>query len=367
MIRLKILTLLSVVVACIILINDCKKPTTIAAGEGLIVNREWLVANKTPITPKEHVRPADQTFLTYPEWFLVHSPAEQAVYFKSHTATSFPFMNHVSQIWSSYKIVYDQIKDAFEFNAGYHFMIMVIGTSATVEYSIKALYETIIGRMTDTEVNEAMTAEDLFNAQFTQEYVDFIRKLPWYEFDFKSRLFNLWKETPFFGPNFIRKCERKYILTSELLVKTGYGWLIKLGTKSVYAEALLTTAVIVDHLPENITEKLPDLKLLETYPDSSALILLPRYAAFNPNIAELAAKEVAFREIAGNNSALLLTLLAPIDWKIESTNFNILFTQPMATQPSEKRVAIVTTVPLLNKALHDLVEQGATIEHVYDY
>ncbi len=366
--RLIILTLLSIVVASILLFMSKRKtPTTIAAGEGLIVDRQWLVVNKNPVTPKEHSRPADQTFLTYPEWFLVHSPAEQAAYFENHTSTRFPFMNHVSQFWSSYKVVYEQIKEAFQFNTGYHFMIMVIGASTTVEYSIKALYETLVGRMTDTDESEQMTEEDLFNAQFTRDYVDFIRVRPWYEFDFKSRLFKLWTETSFFGSNFIRKCERKYILTSELLVKYGYGWLTKLGTKSIYGEALPTTAVVADNLPMNIEEKLPDLKVLETYPDGSSLILLPRYAAFAPNIAELAAQDVTFREIAGNNSALLMTLLALIDWTISSENFRVLFTQPMATRHKEKRVAIVTTVPLLNKALDEIVERGVAIEHVYDY
>ena len=33
-----------------------------------------------PVAPEEHRRTPDQTFLTFPEWFLVHSPAEYAAY-----------------------------------------------------------------------------------------------------------------------------------------------------------------------------------------------------------------------------------------------------------------------------------------------
>ena len=32
------------------------------------------------VTPEEHRRGPEQTFLTLPEWFLVHSPAEYAAF-----------------------------------------------------------------------------------------------------------------------------------------------------------------------------------------------------------------------------------------------------------------------------------------------
>jgi hypothetical protein len=109
-------------------------------------------------------------------------------------------MSHTAQIWQSYKIVNDQVKNNFPTNTGYHFMIWVIGTSASVEYSIKAWYETIIGRITDTEA--PTTGEDKFNAKFTQDYVAFIKDRPWYEFDFISRLKELWTSTSFMVTTF---------------------------------------------------------------------------------------------------------------------------------------------------------------------
>ena len=226
--RLYILTLCTVLIAALIFFGRKRNPVTIAEGKGLVIKKEWLAVNKNPITPQKDIRPADQTFLTFPEWYLVFSPAEQADYFKQNTATGFPFMSHVRQIWQSYQIVNDQIKDNFPVNKGYHFMICVIGSSATAEYSIKAAYETIIGRITDT--HEVLTEEDKFNASFTQAYVDFIKDRPWYEFDFKRQFKTLWSSTPFCGPHFLRKAERRYILTSELMVKYVYGKLIGLGT-----------------------------------------------------------------------------------------------------------------------------------------
>ncbi len=342
--RLRILTLCTLVAAILIFFFKKRNPTTIAAGEGLILKKEWLGINKNPITPLKDVRPADQTFLTFPEWYLVFSPEEQANYFKKTTSTSFPFMSHVRQIWESYDIVNNQIKDNFPKNDGYHFMIWVIGTSATVEYAIKALYETTVGRLTDT--HKVVADEDKFNAKFNQDYVDFIKDRPWYEFDFKSRLGALWTETPILGSNVVRKLERRYILTSELLVKYAYGKLIGLGTKQVYDEALPTTAVVID---------------------DSTVINLTRYDKFNQEITDLAKKGKNFKEIAGNNSAILLSIVLPANHKNAFENTQLLFTQPISSDLTMKRIVLAIPVGQLDKLLRQLDDEKIAIEHIFDY
>ena len=357
--RLGLLTLCSSLIALVIFFSR-KERKTIPAGEGLMINKEWLKSTKSPVTPEEFVRPADQTFLTFPEWYLVFSPEEQASYFKNKTATSFPFMSHTAQIWESYRIVNDQIKDNFPYNAGYHFMIWVIGTSASVEYTIKAWYETVVGRITDTK--NVVTEEDQFNATFTQDYVDFIKDRPWYEFDFKSRLISLWSH-PLLGDINARKIERRYVLTSELLMKYLYGKLIGLGTQTVYDAALPTTEVLVGTLPSERT----DYKVIAEYPDKSALISLPRYDKFNAAICELARKGVSFREIAGNTSAILITILAPSDSKTDFNKARIIFRQPIASNPAVTRVALATQVKDLQQLIVQLEDAHVNIEHIFDF
>ena len=342
--RLFILTLWSIGLATCIFFFKKRNPTTIAAGEGLVIKKEWLAQNNNPITPKKDCRPPDQTFLTFPEWYLVFSPEEQADYFKQHTASTFPYMSHTAQIWKSYKIVKNQIKDNFPTNTGYHFMIWVIGTSATVEYSIKACYETIIGRLTDTY--EVITAEDKFNAKYTQDYVDFIKDRPWYEFDFKSRLKFLWTSTSIFGGNFCRKTERKYMLTAELTVKYAYGKLIGLGTKTIYDEAMPTTVVVLEN---------------------DSLQSVPRYDKFATAINLLAKNGHSFKEIAGNNSAILLTVLAPASYESNFKYTQIVFTQPITSKLTVKRIALAVPVLQLNQLLNQLNNEKIQIEHIFDY
>lgn len=367
MTRLKILTYCSVIIAALIFVYGQQAPSTVPYGKGLVIKKEWLINHPSSFTPREHVRPPDQTFLTYPEWFLVFGPAEQADFFQHDTSTKFPFMTHVRQIWESYYVVYEQVRGSFKFNTGYHVMIMVIATSSTVEFGFKAAYETLIGRLTDTRSGAAMTEEDRFNAQFAKDYVDFLANAPWYEFDFKSRLIRLWTETSLFGPHPLRKWERKYILTTELAVKTVYGWLIGLGTRTAYEHPIFVTATIVDHVPAGISSRLPDVKLLKDLPNGAKLIGIPRYAAFSTNACELASENVAFEEIAGNTSAILITVLAPRDWAGRSDDFQVIFTQPIPTKPDIKRVALATPVKLLEQTLQELAEQKIAIEHIYDF
>jgi len=362
--RLRILTLISLLLAIVTYSAKNRKSSTVPSGKGLLVNKSWLTTNVHPLIAKQDIRPADQTFLTYPEWFLVFSPAEQADYLAIHTPTTFPYMQHIDQMWVGYSIMYDQIKENYPFNTGYHLMILVIAGSTTLEYGIKSFYETIIGRVTDTQSGEIMTAEDKFNASYEHDYVNFIEALPWYEFDFMHQLKSLWSNTSIFGPHLLRKFERRYYLTTELLVKSGYAWLIGLGSQSAYGTASLQTAVVIDHPKEGLdTNKVQIVKRL-----SNGLIeaKLPRYSEFTTVVCNLAERGVGFYEIAGNNGAIMLTVLTNIPIP-KNRIYKHLFSQEIVTKPGLSRIALVTTVNNLSSTIKLLAKNNVTIEHIYDY
>lgn len=342
--RLYWLTVCTVFVALGIFFYKKRTPTTIAAGEGLVVPKAWLAINQHPLTPEKDCRPPDQTYLTFPEWYLVFSPEEQAKYFTRRTSTSFPYMQHTAQIWGSYQIVKDQIRDNFPPNKGYHFMIWVIGSSASVEYTIKAWYEKLIGRITDTGI--PITEEDQFNAQFTADYVAFIKDRPWYEFDFKSRLKELWTTVPLVGIDQARKLDRRYLLTSELLVKYGYGKLIGLGTKQVYEEALPTTAVILDN---------------------DSLQYLPRYDKFAAAVTDLAKQGHSLKEVAGNQSAILVSAIIGAELELHYDQMQMVFVQPVASDPTRKRVVFAVPVNALATVLLQMNRDRVAVEHVFDF
>ena len=326
---------------------------TLAAGS---------VVAAEPLTPSQHRRGAEQTFLTYPEWFLVHSPAEYAEFVRTRTPSDFPWFGHIGQLWSSYAAVTRASADQ-PFNAGYHVMIMVIGVSTTVEYALRAAYETLIGRLSALAMPSGMTAEDRYAARAAQAYVDFIRERPWYEFDFFGTLVGLWREPPAWGPGMLRKWERRYALSTEYIVKAIYGWLIGLGTAASYEAARPDTVVLLDGLPPSVSE-LRGLNVLALAPRGQALVAVPRYAAFRDYALRLARGGANFVEIAGNRGVILLSLRVPDGWSAAPAQTRVLFEQPILTQPGTKRVALVVRVAQLASVLRAL---GAQVEHIYDY
>ena len=317
-------------------------------------------------TPSEHRRGTEQTFLTFPEWFLVHSPAEYATFVKQNDPDDFPFWGHIGQFWQSYGAVFRATDDEYPFNFGYHVMIMVIGTSTTVEYALRSAYETVVGRLTALTSGGDMTAEDRYGAMVAQQYVDFIRVQPWYEFDFFGALCGLWKDTSLWGSGPLRKWERKYALTTEYGIKGAYGWLIKKATKASYETPVPVTATVVDKLPEDVEKTLPEVKVLQRYADGSALILLPRYEAFTAHSAALAKRGVSFQEIAGNRSVILVSALVPVTWQPQSGD-RLLFEQPIITRSAQKRIVLVVPVNSLAGVLSRFSASGHELEHVYDY
>jgi len=322
-------------------------------------------AAESPIAPEQR-RSVEQTFLTYPEWFLVHSPAEYARYVKQHPAHGFPFLGHVGQIWTSYAAVTEeQVRAKYPSNAGYHVMIGVIGSSTTVEYGLRSLYENTLGRISWATASE-LTPEDEYGARVAQDYVDFIRKEPWYLYDFSAKLKGLWADTPLFGENMLRKLERRYALTTEYLIKAAYGKLIKLGTSAAYEPALLTTQVVADHEPYDLAD-LPNVKLLRILDDGRAVLELPRYYDFRLAATKLGLQDVQLQDIAGNSGVILVTVLTRSHGTAAPSNSRVLFEQPILTEPGRKRVALVLPVAALSRYLVDAPRQGVEVEHVYDY
>jgi FAD/FMN-containing dehydrogenase/uncharacterized membrane protein YhaH (DUF805 family)/SAM-dependent methyltransferase len=321
------------------------------------------IAQQEPKTPAVQRRAEEQTYLTYPEWFLVFSPAEYATFVKSRPPSEFPFYGHLGQFWSSYGSVREATRK-YPYNSEYHLMIQVIGVSTTIEYGMKSTYETLVGRLTEPLRPADPTAEDRFLARFAQDYVDFIRVRPWYEYDFVSELRRLWTETPAWGTGMLRKWERRYALTTELGLKAIYGWMLGKVTQASYGEAGSDTAVVVDRLPPSVGKELPAVKILEKRADGSAVLIVPRYEAFKAHVLDLARRGASISEVAGNRGPILLSVLGPSGSPLPG---KILFRQPVLTDPGRERVVLTVPVPILSEVLLNLTQSGVEIEHVFDF
>lgn len=323
-----------------------------------------------PATPPEHRRGVEQTFLTFPEWFLVFSPTEYAEFVRTHTPDEFVFWGHIRQFWQSYAhVARETRKRNDEPNVEYHVMINVIGVSTTAEYAARSAYETLIGRLTALTQGDERTPEDELATRFAQEYVDFIRVRPWYEFRFAPRLAELWR-APAFGSNMLRKWERRYALTTEYGVKAAYGWLLEAAMNASPDRPLPVTAAVLER--STGCRDLPGGQRLETAADGSELWLLPRYDPFTRAALEAAHCGSEFREIAGNRSVILVSALSPLSAP-PAQGATVLFSQPILTQAATPtqlgrvRRAYVVPVGSLGSVLRAIEAGGGTVEHIFDY
>jgi hypothetical protein len=316
-------------------------------------------------TPLADRRPADNTFLTGPEWFLVFSPAEYAAYLPHHAPSRFPFIGHVGQFWQGYAAV-TRADTVPHPNYSYHLMIAVIGVSTTIEYGLKELYETVAGRFSEAMAGAGDsppdTAEDRLAARTEADYVTFIKLQPWYEFDFVTPLKAVWSDTGLSGAHALRKWERKYMLTSEYAAKAAYGWALGKATRASYDRPIERTYVIsrgfAGPLPPGVTRTQGGRE--------GDAFLLPRYQAFTAAAEALAEGGADFREIAGNRGAIMVSVVTSNSFK-PPWGGTLLYRQDILTQPGASRAVLSYPVPTLAIALRALKAMTIPVEHVYDY
>lgn len=312
---------------------------------------------------KDYSRAEESTYLTFPEWYLVFNPQEYGKFIGENKPSGFPYFKSIGQFWGGYCQVYGITKRNYPFNAGDHLMEAVIGTSFSVEYVVKGVWENTIGRISEW-VSGSQTEEDMYAAKVAQEYGAFIPTNPWYQFPYGEKFVGLWTGTPFFGSHFLRKFERKVFLSLEYGIKTGYALLIKIGTHAVYGVADTEIYVAVKNAPESIFQD-TRIHKIKNLGNGSYIITVPHYQGFTDTIPVLAREGVEFIDFAGNNE-ILVTAIAPQNWNSDLKNGAILFTMDMVTS-LEKRIAIQAPTKSLGPMLVQLEAEGVKIEHLYDY
>lgn len=315
---------------------------------------------------KDYARPEDDTYLSYPEWYIVWSYQEKADFQQAHLPSGFPYFGAIPQYWGSYCCISRLIRGKYPFNGGEQLMLVVIGTSFSGEYALKGAYERTIGKLSEWTSGQQPVEEDRYAYQVARDYADFVHIRPFYEFRFARHVKGLWAETPLWGAHALRKWERKLVLSLDFTVEAFYCWLIEKATHVVYGYEPTETYAWTDNTNEMLFQQLPRLKKIRQVGPDAFIVDIPRYQEFTSVAAALSEKGGRFVEIAGN-SQITLSALAPESWHYGHSDARELFSTPVLTSPGMKRVVIGCDAPALAAVLNDLKKDGVTIEHVYDY
>jgi hypothetical protein len=311
---------------------------------------------------KDYARAEDSTYLGFPEWFIVWSYTEKADFQQNHMPSGFPYFRSISQYWSGYCCVNELTHGKYPFDFGEHQMLVVIGSSFSVEYLIRASYENTIGRLAEWTSSGEPVEEDVYSNRVAREYADFVHIRPFYEFSFWKRFRGLWSENKVWGRHPVRKLERRFFLSLDYSIESFYCWVIEKATHASYGIESADTYAWIENTSEKIFTENPRIRKVKDAGAGAYIVIIPRYQEFTTVAEWLAERDVHFVEIAGNDE-ILVSAIAPVGWAEGSSAFST----PLATAPEWKRVAISTPVSQLHEVLNGLKRSGTRIEHVYDY
>jgi len=311
-------------------------------------------------------RPEDDTYLSYPEWYIVWSYQEKADFQEKHLPSGFPYFGAARQYWNSYRCISQLIRGKYAFNGGEQLMLVIIGTSFSAEYMLKGIYERTIGKLSEWSSGGEAVEEDQYAYEVAREYADFVHVRPFYEFHFARQVKGLWSKTPLWGAHPIRKWERKGFLTVDYTFEAFYCWLIQGATHLTYGEEPADTYAWIDNADSTLLQQLPRVKIVKQSGPQAFIVDLPRYQEFTTVASGFAERDIRFVEIAGN-SRITSSVLAPQSWRYDRSDAQQLFSAPILTRAEWKRTVLGCDVAALSSVIKTLRLEGVGIEHIYDY
>lgn len=322
-------------------------------------------------TVKGYTRDEGAELITHPEWDLVYSSDAYAQWLLAGKRPSgYPYLASVGTFWRSYGGMAEAGRGRYSFGVGKHVMLGVIGESTAIEYGLKGIYETTIGRLFELNMPEGGTAEDRYAAVVADQYVDLIERRGWYEFSFMRAFKGLWTTVPLFGPGIFRKLERRTVLSVEYLVKAVYASLIGFGTGTAYAPDEDQRGIVVAGWSDRIAQSaaVAPLQVQMRLPRGYTLLTVPRYNPYRDALLGLSdfAADVRIAEVSAADF-VTVSGTAPVGWAAPPrTSVVLAYGVPWDTTMN-RMVLRISSRDLLD-VLHTLRGEGKyAVEHIYDY
>lgn len=327
-----------------------------------MAGRAASAARYQPLLEAEHRRPETNTYVTYPEWLIVHVYEDYAAVAHAQGEAAFPYLASINRYWSNLCVMTRHASAQGEITGDSKAMLYTIGVSFSVEMLVKGAYEQTLGWLTEVISGHAATPEDRFARALADDYAVFLVQSPWYAYPFGEKLRAFWSQVPWTEGNFVRKLERRLSFSLEF------------GVKALYSKAIAALAGM-DPAPRRIRSVLrgidgealaaePELLLIDTLPGGLQIIETPRYRDFTHILQRLALGGGEFVEIAGNDDVFVTLLLPP---QVPAWRVPPLITAPVAARPHWRRDGQLVKVRDLAALVRELAALGGELEHVYDF
>jgi len=330
--------------------TQCRKPIEGLDAEGY----------KARLTDPKWSRAEARTWLTYPEWHIVYSAEEFGRHLQSKPPSSYHYMRDIGGFWRSLCAMNEAAAGRADTDA--KAMLYTIGISFSAELLFKAAYENTIGR-TFEWIGGYRSADDRYAAKVQQSYGAFMHETPWYEFPFGKALVGLWGTSE--PKAKARHWERRFALSGEYGVKTGYAKLIGWASGASLGRDERKLRFLVQGNGRTIAGTDPRLRIVGHLDNGFAIIEAPRYAQFTDLLLKLSHTNARLVEISGNDDVFLTAWAPPGD--VADGLGKELFAIPLDEPRGWRRIGLSTKVPNLLPAIRAMQGHGGRIEHVYDY
>ena len=308
----------------------------------------------------EGQRPEAQTWLTYPEWYIVYSAETFGRFLERAPASDFSYVRQVRGFWDGLCAVNRASAGSSE-ASDYKVMLYTIGVSFTAEMLVKAAYEKTVGRLS-LWLSGWPSADDRYSAEVQQRYGTFMHQTPWYAFPFGQALSGLWDTSE--DEYDLRHWERRFGLSLEYGGKAVYAGLIGWLSGATLGRDEPTLRLVARADPALLRAN--DLRPLGRLADGNIVAEAARYERFTQIMLGLAGTPAELVEIAGNDD-LFVTLLLPASLPLPSAETPALIAMPLDDRPGWRRIGVTVKVRRLLPLIRAVRRAGGEVEHVYDY
>jgi hypothetical protein len=327
------------------------------------------VSSDFAITDQGYARPQGDSFLTFPEWYIVHAYNDLAGVTARSSESDFNYLASIRGFWNSLCGATRQASMSGPASADQKATNYIIGFSFTLEMAVMGAYERTIGALTEWTTGGRKTDEDAFNAALLKEYGAFLYQTPWFRFPFGAKLRQFWRETPFVPS--IRAVERRGSLSLQYAARGAYAALMRFVAG--YDPADLTIRSVVGGLAPSDLAAMADVKVIREVTDANGarrvLVETARYAAFDAFVRELGRHAGAsLLEVAGDHR-ILVTIVVPegSDAGLAAADGVAIFRLPIQSAPGSGRIGIDMPIRSLVQNVKTVEAAGYRFEHAYDY
>lgn len=352
-----ILIALAVVLPLAYVEGTCRPPETAASAT-------TPAAALPAIDDKGYRRKLDNTFFTFPEWYIVYSFEDFGRFLDKSSESHFNYIGHILGFWRSFCTI-NRAVPATEPRTEVKTMIYVIGVSYSIEYAIKGAYENTVGRLFEWIRGEKRTPQDDYARAVLQDYAAFLYTVPWYKYPFRDKL-NGFMAISAPTPSTARTIERGFALGSEYFIKIGYAALIQKALDASGDDEPRDIMFVVATPPPEVLAAEPRIKPIRTLSPQWQLVQTPRYKDFTEIVLGLLDRGIPLAEIAGNRE-IMVTVIAPKTASLDVKDVTELFSLDLDSRPGFRRAGLKARIDRLVEIARDLKARGAGIEHFYDY